>query len=139
MGLAITEPVEMGIKAAYRALPPPRSALSLPCFMHQWLLNREDRGNDFRMRYYTIRPQLLLGDANTNPDVLADCALAFDEEFLDTLVRDVRFEGAVTLQRVRGEEGIYQPLLLEWNNAAYIGSQYFIDVLVKSTGPVAGP
>jgi len=129
--VAVEEP-RLAVKAAYPYFPPGKDAIELPCFMNQWAFVSETRRpNNQRELRYIIRPQLLVGDAEIEPHLKAEEATLLHDAFLSVLDADVMLGDGSLFSRVRGVEGTFQPLELDWHGVSYVGLQYLIDVTIN--------
>lgn len=133
--LSITEPIELRVKDVYKYLPPARkSAISTPCFMHQWRPAAETRGpNGLRQRDFILRVQMLVGRIGADTHIKSEAAAAFDEAFVTAFDGAVKLRDTRVYQRSAGEEQEFQPMLLEWNGLGYVGLQYDYLVSVHDT------
>lgn len=116
-----------------------KGALQTPSIMHTWRFLREERlPGDWRRRYYTIRLQLQVGRSGSDTARLGELAAAFDVAITDALDKEITLNDGATVQQLRGEEGIDQPALYEWNNVGYIGLEYLLDLRVTETNVTLG-
>lgn len=133
-GLAITEPYAIEISRVYKYLPPAGNALDLPSIMHQYRpLSESRRVNDQRERKYAIRIDLFLAKFGAQTDVASEMAAAFDDVIVSALDGNVLLGGENdTYQRLFDFGGNdYQPALLEWDGATYVGLRYEYEVTIR--------
>lgn len=139
-GLSITEPRAVTIKRVYPFLPPARDELELPLIMHQYRpLSHQRAIGGLRMRRYALNIQILLCTMpNEESDVWSEIAAEFDNALGARLDANVKLGQQETYQRLfdfGGNE--YQPTRLEWNGAAYLGSQYEYELMIDDVGTFA--
>lgn len=136
--LEISEPYPAKIERVYKYLPPAIDVLDLPCIMHQYRpVSEARRLNAVRERVYAIRIDVFLSKfPDEQSDIISEMGAAFDEAIVSAFDADVLMTTAnATYQRLYDFGGNdYQPALMEWNGASYIGLRYEYEATIRDTG-----
>lgn len=125
---AITSPVTVSVKRAYKYIPDRESALpDTPCWLNGWSLVNYLRSSAFREQEYDIRAQLAVLDADQ--DRAADIASALYENFLTRLDANITLGATINRHDLVGG----QPTLaaMTWAGQPYIGIDMHLHVVIK--------
>lgn len=124
---------DMKVARAYPYLPRGGDALDLPCFFNQRRFIRQQLSGGMRRRWYEYRLQLLIAKANVDPAEYAELADAFEDATLAAFAAQVKLGEPSIFQQVRGEEGLFQPLVVPWNDVDHYVLQFLLDVEIGDT------
>ena len=134
LAVIITDPIDVKIAKAYPYMPPGAEQLGdVPCFMNTWTLEREVRTVSLAERFYNVRMQMAVEDADS--DQAADIATALFEQFMADLrgggpaVFGITLDGNVTRSDVRGNSPTLIGLL--YGGKPYIGIDMVLDFSIK--------
>jgi len=90
--VSITEPIEQTIERVHAT--PPANVEDLPCFIIYPPALKVERGSALRIKTYTVRLRLLVGDADM--DQAADLVDAYREAVIDVFDTDTRLSNSQT-------------------------------------------
>lgn len=132
--LTITEPLALGIRKAWKFVPPSNNAVvDLPCTFSKYELKKVVFGPALLQRQYAINIQLLAGKADMQGDIASDIASAFCEALVQKLLENQRLSG--TVANIIGLRGASPDTLttLNWAGLPFVGLDLYLDVLLSDT------
>lgn len=133
---------EFKVVRAYQFMPDIGS-LETPCFMHTWRLAEvklaNGTSNGYRQQHYTVGIQAFIEKTTAGSASWSRVATAFHHAFLDALAANVKLEdGDVQLNSLRSGTEAGTLTRLEWNEIAYVGLDYEVDVIIDGV-TLVGP
>jgi hypothetical protein len=100
---------------------------------------RERHPNGYRQQHYTVGIQAFIEKTTAGSASWSRVATAFHHAFLDALAANVKLEdGDVQLNSLRSGTEAGTLTRLEWNEIAYVGLDYEVDVIIDGV-TLVGP
>ena len=130
LAMAITSPVAIAVKKAWKFLPPQNVLIpELPAWTNSWDMIREERGIGMRVQFYVVHMQLFVARMTVEDERSFDIATAFMEQVITDFDADISLAGNVTEARIRGGS----PTLagLDRGNERFVGLDLFLDLEMK--------
>lgn len=127
--LAITAPLALSVKRAYKFIPHQSSALpDLPCFMNDFTHIGTVVMESGRELQYRVGVTFAAGEATLEDDYSADIAAAFWQQALDIFGTKVDLGNTVTMALLRGDDPTLA--IIERGGYAYVGWNAFLDISI---------
>lgn len=115
-------------------------AVELPCVFHSWAFVSEKRlPNAQRQITWAVRSQMLIAPSTAERALNSELATAFAEAYIDAFDKKIQLGGMTgTIQNLRPNDGVWQPGILSWGNAPYVGLDFTMDVLTLDVTDIGG-
>jgi len=132
---------DFSVVRAYQFMPDVGS-VETPCFMHTWRLSSVGLAmgfpNGYRVQNYVVGIQAFIEKTTAGSATWSRVATAFHLALMDALSASLKLEeGNIRLDTLRSGAEAGTLTRLEWNDIAYVGLDYELDVVIDGVALVA--